>query len=429
MANNNEAYGRPEIGKVILVPVHDVSNPHDMFSISIPAEIVEIGPCVFEVTEAAVTNFATKFEELLNNTYFKEALHYTFPSLFPTFAPIDTISDENPLKPFLAEFDELKAFTSPGVSIQERRAKLVYLMNTITHRELIELLELSYKIIKPTQVIKVKFLKYNSEGRTGYYVLHNCSTSFVINVAEEYAVISEQVNYNDGDETIIDISHVIPVLVTDEKGKLNLESHLPDQYNLLEITAINSWITNGLLSTYLMRPEYLQSICTNPLVGDIEFWGYVRSMMETQFTHLYSASKPLDKQMILYRGSQHFANHPVSMRTIIATSTVNKLANRFNKKMLARRIVVPAGTRIIDLTDLNILEKEVLILPSRDKLAIEPLFISNNYSIRNKYRIRNANEDAGSAAALGGAGAGSKGGGRRRKTFKQNRRRSMKLRM
>lgn len=426
MANNNDAHNRPEIGKVILVPIYDmVSIPHNTHIVDVPAQIVEMGPCMLEVTEAAVTNFARKFDELQNDKHFKEALHYALPSMFPTLPPIGSISDGNPLKLFQAEFDALKVLNSPGLRIQERRAKVVELMYTVTHDEIRELLDLSSKISKPTQIIKVLYLHNNPDSKFGYYALYDCGTGQIVQIADAYASISE-FDYND-DETITEVSPLLPLLIPGAvgRGTRTMHSELPDLYTLPEITAINSWITHGLLSTYLMRPDYLQSICTNPLVGDIEFWGYVRSMMEEQFRNLYSASKPLDKQMILYRGSPHFANHPVSMRTIMATSTVNKVANRFNQKKLARRIVVPAGTHVIDLSDLNILEKEVLILPSRDKLAIEPLFLSPNYSIRNKYRIRNANEEAG-GAVLGGAGAGSKGGGGRRRGKTQKRRKSIK---
>jgi hypothetical protein len=411
MAANNNEHSRPELGKVILAPIYDtVSIPGHTHIVDVPAEIVEIGPCMFEVTEAAVTNFSSKLDELLNDKHFKEVFQYTFPSMFPTLAPIDSISDGNPLKPYQAEFDVLKVLNSPALRIHERRAKVVELMYAVTNDDIRELLELSSEISKPTQIIKVLYIHNNPDSAFGYYVLFDCAaTGQIVNIADAYASISE-FDFNDN-ETIKDLSPLLPCLIPGAVGR-RIQSELPNLYTIPQISAINSWITHGLLSTYLMRPDYLQSICTNPLIGDSAFWDSIRTMMEQQFADLYSASKPLEAEMIVYRGSEHFTNHPVQIRTIIATSIENKIANRFNQKRLAKRIVIPAGTHIIDLSDLNILEKEVLILPSHGELAIEPLFLSPNTSLRNKYRIRNA------GVAAGGAGVGSKGGGPRRRLRK-----------
>jgi hypothetical protein len=405
--NSNES---PVIGRKLHVPIYDAaSRPKFINAINVPATIVEIGPCQLEITEAAVTNFANKFEELQKDAHVKEVLHYAFPSLFPTEAPIASISDENPLKAEERAWDLLKTLNTPGLNIIERRAKLSELMRTIANEDIVELLQLSHNIIKPTQIIKVKFQNNNPDYKFGYYVLYDCSTNWVVHIADQYSVISE-LDEEEDVENILAISIQVPYLIKEPgETRIKIKSELPDIYSINEIAAINSWITHGLLSTYLMRPEYLKSICTNPIVGDEEFWDYARTTMEEQFASLYSASKVLAEELILYRGSPHFVNYPVSLRTVLATSTVNRLANQFNEKRLARQIKAPAGTHIIDLQNLNIVEREILIIPSRHKLAIEPIFISESYAMRNQYLVRNANEEAVAAAAGANNGAAAAG--------------------
>jgi hypothetical protein len=452
-----EEYQPNIIGHILQVPIYDTrGHEHEIREATKPARIIEAGPCHFEVTDTAVKNFHLKFEELKGIPNYKEILHYVFTSLFPGEAPIATISDDNPLKPLVDILDSLKPLNNPDLGVLEKRfivQDVIFALEDVNEEDpLLKLLRLRNKIIKQVQTIKVEFLtkKKSPDGEVqfidshiyAYYNLYDCSidSDSVVNIADSYTVITEtEYDYNAGDEweTITAVSPLLPFLHVAD-GKKALISRLPDIYSLPQISAINSWITHGLLSRYLLLPDFIKSVLTNPLVGNDEFWTEISAAMETQLEHLCSASKPLTRDIMVYRGSPHMETKKIVERTIITTSTNKRVANTFNATRRAREIHIPAGTHVLDLEDLNIREKEILILPScaAGKLAREPIELSENYSQRNKYRVWNPNANVGAVGGAGGggavggagggagAGAGGFGGGgrRRRRTQKQKRR-------
>ena len=380
----------PSLDKVISVPVSKRygDGKYKYFD----AKIVEIGECQLEITEASVTKFYNKLEYYKHDPILKEVLHYSLPSLFPTESPIDSISDVNPLKSKMAHWEQLKVLNDNSMNIISRRAKLVELSNIIDSVDILELLRLSYDMIKPSQVIKFEFIGHD---KFGYYELYDCNIKRRKVIADRY--ISQLIEANDDDgECLVEDSPVLHQLRV-VNGVEVLRSEMPDLYSLPQISAINSWITHGLLSTFLMRREFLQSICTNPFIGNEDFWGYVQHMMQSQYSLLYSASKPLEADTILYRGSPHFKEDPVRMRTVIATSKIPEVANFFSfSSSLGKKIIVPAGTHALDLSIINVKEKEVLIFPSDDSnLLIEPVELLRNNKKRNTYRIRNVNKAGG----------------------------------
>jgi hypothetical protein len=380
----------PSKDKIIRVPVCNFSRtkykPNAKYD-KVDVRIDEIGECQFEMTEAVITQFYSKLKTLKKDKYMKEVLHYSLPSLFPTESPIEAISEENPLKSNMAHWEQLKQLNDPRMDIMSRRAKLGELSTIIDTVAILELISLSYKMIKLSQTVKVEF---PTIGKFGYYVLHNCSINEPINIADSY------IFQEDNHENIFNISPFAPQ-ISNVDGVDVLKSELPD-YSLPQISAINSWITHGLLSVFFRNSDFLKSICTNPFIGNEDFWGYIQDMMQRQFIILYSASKPLAADTLLYRGSPEFKEEPVRKRTIIATSKQPNVANLFSmlEESLAKKIIVPAGTHVIDLSPINMREEEVLIFPSGDSnLLIEPLELLRNKTKRNTYRIRNINKAGG----------------------------------
>jgi ankyrin repeat protein len=454
------------IGKEITVKVLHTHEHKGYTDKRISAKIVEIEPCQYELTESRFTIFFKKFNEVLDKSpTIKEMLQYALPSLFPTEAIIDTISDENPLKEYMHIWDVMKTLgmeepasggagggaasggagggaASGGAgggaasdaekigmnAIVKKRKLILKILNLIclVPNEDLQSEFLQYitgilidclLIMKPTQVIKVKYTDYDTFG---YYVLHNCSCSNIDTVkyiAEEFSLLSI-IGLGIGK-----ISEYLPVLNAD--GSLTSTAHT--LYTLQQTSAINSWVTHGFLSTFLGRPEFVMSALMNPLVGNNDIIHYVERIMNKEFAQLCSAAKPLPHDIKVYRGSPYFKDYTVTQRTVIPTSLIPAVANSFGRNRRAKIVIIPKGTSVIDLSLLNVREQEILIVPSSckdKKLTIMPIHLGGYNTKwrhhgefyeninRNTYRIfehKNNNssggDDAGTDRSGSGAGA------------------------
>lgn len=354
------------------------------------AKIVEIGPCQFEITESKLSRFVSKYykslkDDLLKYPELKDVMEYILPTLFPPSEPIHTLKDTNPLKLYQDRFDILKQLNNPDVDIIGRRAAIVRFLNSFDFydRRIPALTKLkrflvnTHYVIKQSQFINVEFK--SAPGIFAYYELHNCSTKYPVNCFGGYA-FSEN-------ETSTYIPFIDPV------GGM-ITSKLPETYSMEHVAAMNSWITHGLLSLYLLFPTMIENVCTNPFIGNKAFWEYAQGFMQNQYRVLRSLAKPTTGDMKLYRTSPHFKNYPVRMQTILATSINSKIANEFGgskEPFGAKRIHIPAGTFILDLTELNVQEKEVLVFPQNTNLVIEPMNVDPSEPKRKRYTIRNFN--------------------------------------
>ncbi len=388
------------------------------------SEVIEAGPCRLEVTESKLVEFYNYLEHIKNhNPEVKQTLHYLFPTLFPSEEPI-SLPEGNVFRS-KSELLELLRSLNADMDITARREKLLEIYNYVNpgtldkeieeNKQVLRLIRLVSKarhLIKPSQVINVRITDdlsayssgkyyssaYNNSGNAvpiplgdvyAYYVAHNCSPDDIHFIAEGYDIDS--------------IDGVFPVQHNTEDENI-IKSTLPNKYTLEQITEINSWITHGLLSIYLIRPDIVHSVCTNPFVGNAKFWAHVQAMMEHQFTILHSLTVPISNTLVVYRGSTFFPSHDVRRRSIFATSLNETVANNFaGKNDIAKLVIIPPGTRILDLSHINQTEKEILIFPyERDaNMVIEPLEIINrsnrsnssnrskNKNKRNTYRIRN----------------------------------------
>jgi hypothetical protein len=389
------------------------------------AKIVEVGPCRYEVTHQAANDFYKYLEPMKAEPHYKEMLQYLFPSLFPTEAPIDVVSDDNPFKRKIEFLEPLKELNDPGLDIKQRKEILTNATPYFYQFE--ELCKRALNVIKQSQVIKVEYIGY---GSYGYYILHDCSINKPKHIAENYL-------FSQGGKQL---SPLAPQIDYGNVGAQVIVSELPTKYSLPQITEINSWITHGLLAKYQTHPDYFKSICTNPLIGNEAFWEYVNTMMQEQFRILYSLSVPLTEELIVYRGSPYFPVERILQHSIIATSKDPAIANDFENGVPSKEIHLPIHTRILDLSELNIYEQEIIIMPEVGSyLTIEPrdttaANIRKQYTIRSYNNVRNKNVairigSPGAKPAMGGAGVGAGAGaapnnhkgGRRRRTVRRKR--------
>jgi hypothetical protein len=355
-------------------------------SVRVYARIVEVGDCRWELTRSKANLFQNLIETADEDI--KQVL-----SLMN--GDIDAISDANKYKPYIEKCQRnlnlhsmFKMFNKPtsmkrfkrNIGINRRRIILNELINDPDcPGDLKTIFESAYDVIKKSQIIKVEYIGF--PAAYAYYVAHDCSNKLFLvaeNLSLEYPnPIADE--YEDG---------IVPIIDTIRR---RITSRLPDVYSLEQITEINSWLTHGMLSAYLFDPGWLKEICVHPLIGGNEvFWYGIGHMMEKQYQILFNLTKPLETEIIVYRGSPHYKSYPSRQLSVFATSTNEFVANGFGGK--AKIVNLPAGTRVLDLTNINKKEREILVFPNTKNanLIIEPLNIEGNETKKRfTYRIRN----------------------------------------
>jgi hypothetical protein len=403
---NVEEIISPVLGNEITVPVYLQGTNREKNEL---ATIVDIRPCQFEITENKFLQFKKDYQTLKNDMSIipelKEVMEYILPTLFPPSAPIHDLSDENTLKIYKDTLNILKQLNDPDIDILGRRSIIKHFMDQVDEdndenvrripilTKLKRFLSHTYQVVKQSQFIKVEFK--TTPGVFAYYELQFCSTEYPVNSFGRFAFSKD----------LTESSPLVPFI--DPKTN-KITSHLPETYSMEQVAAIHSWISQGLLSLYLLFPETVETVCTNKFIGNADFFEYTQRFMQHQYHVLRSMAKPIDHPMKLYRLSPHFKDYPVRMQTIIATSINATQANTFEgsgefykkEPFSAKLIQVPAGTLILDLTHINIGEKEVIIFPKNTNLVIEPTRNEekdpvepkrNQYTIRNYNNVRNKN--------------------------------------
>jgi ankyrin repeat protein len=373
------------VGDKIAVP--HISNKNELayiYKLNAPnAEVVEIGPCRWEITESELTKFYNHIRTVLYgdkaDNELQETLHYLFPSFYPEKEPITALSDTNSFRTKPELLGLLQLLNNDSLDIETRRLTLREICKLPLAKNdtrILEIIYLANQILKPLQIIKVKFLESDTYA---FYQAYDCSRSQ--NLIQ--FISAPFIEGGDGPER----DGIVPLLGF---GVGTYKSILPDLYNLEQITEINSWTCHGLLSLYLGIPGIVQSVCTNPFVGNTKLWDHAEDMMKRQFEILYSASKTLETELTVYRGSPHFKPYPIRRHSIFASSKSGYVANTFARPGKAKIIKLPPGTRVLDISNINKKEKEVLIFPpaTDSNLVIEPIEIRNNNK-RNTYRFRN----------------------------------------
>jgi hypothetical protein len=372
------------VNKTVMAPFgfFDLKNNRE------PATIKKTSACRWEITEKRVMLFNNYMEAMLeaDTSDFKDFFQFVFSN-----GNIENLSDTNKYKPYDKVIEFLSAIKY-AEDVTRRRDLLIQLLKLTPEEcplELKKLFGLAFDVIKKSQVIEVEFNNY--PGTTAYYIAHDCLKDKLVYLASSVSVeYPGQTNEDKGDGLIPNKHKPVG------KEQNEIKSTLPTKFTLDEITEINSWLSYGSLSIYLINPEFIKKICINPLIGDESFWNKTKKMLDKQFQILYNLSKPAVADLEVFRGSRHFSNKPYRVRSIFSTSTNSMVANLFaGGDKDGKKIIIPAGTRILDLTMINKKEKEILIFPANldTNMIIEKVANANpeDPANRNTYRIRNAN--------------------------------------
>jgi hypothetical protein len=371
-----------EVGQTITVSVFSSRTPSYREG-NIKVRIVETSPCRWEVAESGITKFDRAFNNyMIIYPDFKELMQFIFPRQFPSEPPVSELKPTNKFigNPTLLEL--IRSLGNDEMNTNDRHSKLVEIFtNSRFDSQIKDIARLGYATLKASQVVKVEFIEF--PGKFAYYVLNGCRIDTPRLLAQDYR-------------------NTFSPIIT-KSGEMN--STLPDMYTLEQITEINYWITHGMLSIYLIRPDIVRSVITNPFVGNEATWRNIAESFNKQYEVLHSIAKPIDKELTVYRGSPHFKPYSVRLHAIFATSKVPEVANRFvsglnvntheSNAPNAKEIKLPIGTRVLDLSDINVDEQEVLVFPNTvgSNMVIELVSTKATAGNRNTYHIRNVNEE------------------------------------
>lgn len=395
--NDSKYDGHLEVGSIVTVLVYNLPLEMNAFKL-VRARVVEVGDCRWEITESKASQFKKYIETA--DIHIKQVL-----SLIN--GDIKVLPDENKYKTYAEIYNLHRIFNkkydgfkilgmksscsaankkcaSPysmvaSAGINLRRNGLIKLISdSVCPDDLKNLFRYAYDVFKKSQIIKVQYIDYHPYSYA-YYVAHNCSSDKLVLIAENLVLEYPNPIADEHEDGIVPVEHLDRII-----------SRLPDMYSLEQITEINSWLTHGMLSTYLLNPGMVQDICTHPLIGNDFVWHETAALLEKQYQILFDLAKPLETDIHVYRGSPHYKSHPIRIHSVFATSTNEFVANGFGGK--AKIVKLPAGTRVLDLTRINKKEREILVFPStkESNLIIEPVNVEGNE--RNKrftYRIRN----------------------------------------
>jgi hypothetical protein len=318
--------------------------------------------------------FMTKYPD------FKELMQFIFPRQFPSEPPVSELTSTNKFigNPTLLEL--IRSLGNDEMNVNDRHSKLTEIITHCRFDERIcHIASLAQNILKESQVVKVEFIAF--PGKFAYYEFDGYRKNKYMPIVEGFENLLRPEITSSGE----------------------MKSILPDMYTLEQITEINYWINHSMLSIYLMQPEIIRSVITNPFVGNEATWRNIAEMFNNQYEVLHSAAKPIDEELTVYRGSPHFKPYSVRYHSIFATSKDPEVAGKFSKannskannnnynNKFLKVIKLPIGTRVLDLSVINSEEQEVLVFPKAVGLnmVIERVSARNSY----RYRIRNVNEE------------------------------------
>jgi hypothetical protein len=315
------------------------------------ATVLEAGPVRWEMTASALSMLWNELQTVVSkDPELNELFHFLYPTYYVSETPIVALSEHNVFRNNPILLDALRMLMTDDLDIEARRAKLADISSfPDLDVRIARLLLFAYDLLNPRQVLKVK----RDSGNILY-----CDVS--IN------------------------GRVTPLIEKKE---------LVESVTLEQFVEIHSWIVNDLLALYISHPHKVQSICTHPFVGNTAFMNYIQRLMEHQYIVFLSMSTVTDSELIVYRGSPHFKQYAIRRRAFISTSNDKNAANEFAETdERAKKIIIPPGTRILDLSELNFLgEREIIIFPftADSNLVIEPVAIAQTRGKRQTYRIRN----------------------------------------